>query len=70
MGACPTHATAFQACFDDEFVSTFNCATPDGPPRRLKAGIVHLSQPFVQIGQRLLHLFTVGVSFLQLLPLR
>ena len=70
MGACPTHPTAFQPRFNDEFVRAFHRPTANGPPRRLKAGIVHLSQPFVQIGQRLLHLFTVGVSFLQLLPLR
>ena len=59
----PMHPGAFQARFDNEFVTTLDTATADGPAVRLKLRILHHCRAFFQVGQRFseFQLFGMGV---------
>src|SRR5437660_10949651 len=45
------HASAFEACFHDQLVSTFHTARTNGPARRLISRILHVRLTLLQVGE-------------------
>jgi hypothetical protein len=45
------HPCPFQARFDDQFIRTFDDATANRPPLRLKHGVLHVPNPLFQVRQ-------------------
>src|SRR5260370_11104086 len=51
----PAHTSAFEACFDDQLVSTFHAARANGPACLLVLWVLHVRLTLLQIGQFLVY---------------
>src|SRR5229473_5728834 len=54
----PTHASPFEACFDDHFVGTFDTPRTNGPACCLIGRVLHVRFTLLQVAQFLLGQWT------------